>query len=325
MDGPLIVFMEDRDGSFRAGALQTLTRVVELGETVGEPVFAVVIGHDVSDRAGDLAAYGPDRILVFDGTPFESYSTDGYARALEEVIDREEAGGVFLAATTYGKDLAGYLAGEVGTTCATEVTAFQVEGEGLHMKRPVYAGKAFAHLTHETSPVLATVRTNVFQAHPEHEEEVQVEQVRLEQTDDFQSVVEEFHPSEGEKKTLTEADIVVSGGRGLKGPENWHLIEDLAEVLGAAMGASRAVVDAGWRPHEEQVGQTGKTVSPRLYVACGISGAIQHLAGMRTSDCIVAINIDADAPIFDVADYGIVGDAFEVIPALIEELKNREA
>ena len=324
MKGPMVVFAERSESSFRDGSLQTLSRVVELGNQLSTDVIAVAVGDDVSSSADQLARFGPDRIMVQESSAFSSFSTDGYARAIEEVFEQEEADGLFMAATTRGKDIAGYLAGRLETTVATEMTDIRVEDDEIYIKRPIYAGKAFEELTFESVPVFATVRANVFDERPsDTTDDVPVETIDTEwSAGDFQSIVEKFRPSEGERKQLTEAEIVVSGGRGLQGPDNWHLIEDLADVLGAARGASRAVVDAGWRPHEEQVGQTGKTVSPALYVACGISGAIQHLAGMRTAGCIVAINIDEEAPIFDVADYGIVGDVFEVLPRLTDELRD---
>ncbi|MDH3590901.1 MAG: electron transfer flavoprotein subunit alpha/FixB family protein, partial [Planctomycetota bacterium] len=202
-------------------------------------------------------------------------------------------------------------------------TAITLTDRGVQAQKPVFAGKAISTVSGSTPMVVATLRPNVFQpATPTAGASASVETIAVGvSTDDIRTVVKEVLAKAGEKLDLTEADIIVSGGRGLKGPENWGLIENLAEAVGGVCGASRAVVDAGWRPHDEQVGQTGKTVSPKLYFAIGISGAIQHLAGMRTSKCIVAINTDAEAPIFRVADFGIVGDAFEVVPVLTEELQ----
>lgn len=324
MDGPFLVYVEEQNQTFRPGARQALSHVVRVGEELDTDVMAVAIGEDVSEFADQLVELGPDRVLTAEGAVFESYSTDGFARVLQEVRDVYDASAVFLPASARGIDVAGYLAGKLGTTSATDITELRAEKGELAIKRPMYAGKSFARLRYQREPVVATLRANVFEENiVDDPGEVPVEAVSVDvEHSDLLSVVEDFRPSEGEKKELTEADIVVSGGRGLKGPDNWHIIEDLARVLNAAMGASRAVVDAGWRPHEEQVGQTGKTVSPSLYIACGISGAVQHLAGMRTSDVIVAINIDPEAPIFDVADYGIVGDIFEVGPRLIEELED---
>jgi electron transfer flavoprotein alpha subunit len=207
----------------------------------------------------------------------------------------------------------------LNASMATDCTEVKVEGNDLILKRPMYAGKVKAMIK-LTSPVkIVTVRPNIYQA-VEAPASVQKESIEVDKPD-FRTVVKEIISGAKGKLDVTEADIIVSGGRGMKGPENWHLVEELASLLGAANGASRAAVDAGWRPHDEQVGQTGKTVSPSLYIAVGISGAIQHLAGMSSSKYIVAINKDPDAPIFKVADYGIVADLFEVVPRMINELK----
>ncbi len=323
MNAPFVVYAEQKEGSVRPVSLQTISRIRRLCDDQERELIVVLLGEETSDAVDTVSRYGPDRVITGEGKPFSRYSTDGFAKAIIEVLESHDAEGVFMGATSRGKDLSGYLAGKLDMACATEITEIESENGEVPMKRPIYAGKAFENLVPAGEPVLATLRANVFEA--EERGDVDVETSALDVSfneDDLLSVVEKFRPSEGERKELTEADIVVSGGRGLKGPENFDIIEELADVLGAAVGASRAVVDAGWRPHEEQVGQTGKTVSPSLYIACGISGAIQHIAGMRTSKVIVAINIDPEAPIFDLADYGIVGDIFEVGPALIDELKS---
>jgi electron transfer flavoprotein alpha subunit len=209
---------------------------------------------------------------------------------------------------------------KLNAACVVDSTIIKASGNDIVCRRPVYAGKAFIDLKILSNAKVITIRPNVFKAQvqdPSSSPEIVVKEIT---SPDIRDKVIEFKKAEG-KMDVSEADIIVSGGRGMKGPENFHLIEKLADVLGAAVGASRAVVDAGWRPHSEQVGQTGKTVSPTLYVACGISGAIQHLAGMSSSKYIVAINKDKDAPIFNIADYGITGDIFEIIPALTEEIK----
>jgi electron transfer flavoprotein alpha subunit len=220
-----------------------------------------------------------------------------------------------------GKDLAPRIAAKLEAGLASEITELRNDGGNLIATRPVYAGKAYVDVKITSEVKIYSLRPNVFK--PEQTENVSfdVENVKIDlSNNDFSAAVKETTVS-AEKIDVAEANIIVSGGRGLKAPENYHLVEELAKVLGAAVGSSRAVVDAGWRPHSEQVGQTGKTVSPNLYIACGISGAIQHLAGMSSSKCIVAINKDKDAPIFQIADYGIVGDVFEILPALTEEFK----
>jgi electron transfer flavoprotein alpha subunit len=228
-----------------------------------------------------------------------------------------------LAASVVGKDLAPAIAAATESALLTDVTELSADPDKVAVKKPMFAGKAVATLHGSSDTVVVTLRPNVFEPGARTDgASAPVEVVDAGVTaDQIRTVVKEVLAKASEKLDLTEADIIVSGGRGLKGPEHWHLIEELAEAVGGVCGASRAVVDAGWRPHDEQVGQTGKTVSPKLYIAVAISGAIQHLAGMRTSKCIVAINTDAEAPIFKVADYGIVGDAFEVCPVLAEELK----
>ena len=234
---------------------------------------------------------------------------------------------MLLTASVIGKDLGPALAAASSSALLTDVTSIQAGDGKVTVTKPVYAGKAIATVSASTETVVATLRPNVFEtATPEAGRTAPVEVVDAGvSAEDLRAVIKEVLAKASEKLDLTEADIIVSGGRGLKGPENWGLIEGLADAVGGVCGASRAVVDAGWRPHEEQVGQTGKTVSPKLYIAVAISGAIQHLAGMRTSKCIVAINTDPGAPIFKVADYGIVGDAFEVVPVLTDELKKLRA
>ncbi len=237
-------------------------------------------------------------------------------------------GAVVVAATAQGKDLAPRVAALLDVPLASDVTDFRVEDGGIVAVRPIFSGKAFASLTFSASPAMLSIRPNVFQAQ-ESAAGGGVEAFNPEGLDPsvWRVRVGEFQPSGGGSKDVAEASMVVTGGRGMKGPENWGLLEELRDALGedAALGASRAVIDAGWRPHSEQVGQTGKTVAPKLYFALGISGAIQHLAGMRTSQTIVAVNKDRDAPIFQVADYGIVGDLFEVLPRITEEVRKLKA
>ena len=231
---------------------------------------------------------------------------------------------ILLPASARGKDLGPALAGRLGIGMITDGVEISVEDGKVRAVRPVYAGKVQVTVEPVELPVLVSLRPNVFE--PAEEADGQAEQVAVSVDltgDAIRAVVEDVLAPEVKKIDLTEADVIVSGGRGMKGEEHFGLVEDLADALGGVVGASRAVVDAGWRPHSEQVGQTGKTVSPKLYVACGISGAIQHLAGMASSKCIVAINKDPEAPVFKVADYGIVGDVFEVLPRLIEAIREK--
>lgn len=316
----LCVFLETAGGELKKSAAEVMGAAKGLG---GEAIDAVLVGKGVTGLADAAAALGADRVLVADGDAFEHFTVDGHLKALVKAVAASSPEVVLLPASTTGKDLAPALAASVGGALLTDVVEVALEGDDVVAEKPVYAGKAVATVRGSTDTVVVTLRPNVFTpAEPEEGRSAPTEVVDAGVTpDEIRTVVKEVLAKASEKLDLTEADIIVSGGRGLKGPENWHLVEDLAEAVGGVCGASRAVVDAGWRPHEEQVGQTGKTVSPKLYIAVAISGAIQHLAGMRTSKCIVAINADAEAPIFKVADYGLVGDAFEIVPVLTEELK----
>jgi electron transfer flavoprotein alpha subunit len=250
-----------------------------------------------------------------------AYSSTAFTKAVAEVAKMTGAAAIFFSATAFGKDLAPRVAARLEAGLAADCTGLAVDGGSIVATRPVFAGKALTDVKILSAIQVFTLRPNVFPAGESSGDAAPVEHVSIPLADaDFAMRVTELIKGSG-RRDVAEADIIVSGGRGLKGPENFKMLEELAEALGAAVGASRAVVDAGWRPHEEQVGQTGKTVSPTLYIAVGISGAIQHLAGMSSSKYIVAVNKDKDAPIFQVADYGIVGDAFEVVPALTAEVK----
>jgi len=316
----ILAFAEQREKQLKKSSFETVQAAKGITHQLGARLTVLVVGSDIEGVAAALGRYGADRVLVVDSPQLERHSSTAYAKAIAEVAAREEATVLFLPASQMGKDLAPRVAVKLNAGLASDCVALHVKDGEVVATRPVYAGKALLDVR-VTSPVkVFTLRPNVFTATPT-DGAAQVEKVAVEFSDsDFASVVREMKVAAG-RPDVTEADIIVSGGRGMKGPENFHLIEELADVLGGGVGASRAVVDAGWRPHDEQVGQTGKTVSPTLYIACGISGAVQHLAGMSSSKYIVAINKDKDAPIFQVADYGIVGDVFEVVPALTEELK----
>ena len=254
---------------------------------------------------------------------FARYDGAGYAAAVAAAVKAVSPKLLLFGASSIGKDLAPRVAAKLGAGLAADCTSLDASGGKLVARRPVMAGKAFERVAFPMAPAMATLRPKVFApAPPEAGKAANVEALAFDwDATKPRAVVTGTTGATGGKPDLTESEIIVSGGRGLKGPENFSLVEQLADALGATVGASRAVVDAGWRPHGDQVGQTGKTVSPKLYVAVGISGAIQHLAGMSSSRCIVAINKDPDAPIFKVADYGVVGDLFEVVPALTEAIK----
>ncbi len=318
------VFLEAPGGKLKKSAAEMMGAAQGLGGdgTIVEGIDAVLIGQGVTTLADDAAALGADRVLVADADAFAHFTVDGHLKAMLKAVAASSPNVVIFPASTTGRDLAPALAAATQSAILTDLVELKLTDGDVCAQKPVYAGKAMATVRGSTDCVVVTLRPNVFEpAAAEAGKSAATETIDAGVTqDDIRTVVKEVLAKASEKLDLTEADIIVSGGRGLKGPENWHLVENLAEAVGGVCGASRAVVDAGWRPHEEQVGQTGKTVSPKLYIAIAISGAIQHLAGMRTSKCIVAINTDSEAPIFKVADYGIVGDAFEVVPVLTEEL-----
>ena len=324
----VLAFAEQRDGQIGGSAREAVSAAARLAESLGGSAHALVLGAPgIAGQAGGLGRYGAAKVLVGEHEAVGDYNPEAYAQVVAARIKDGGYGAVIFPATTLGKDLAPRVAATLDVPLAADVTGLEAEGGKISIVRPVYSGKAFAHVEVDASPVLVSIRPNVFQA-AESTAAGEVETF----TPDLDAgafrvrVVERKGASDGQID-VSEAAIVVSGGRGMKDPENWALLESLRDAIGsdAALGASRAVVDAGWRPHGEQVGQTGKTVAPKLYFAVGISGAIQHLAGMRTSQTIVAINKDADAPIFGVADYGIVGDLFEVVPRLAEEIKALKA
>jgi electron transfer flavoprotein alpha subunit len=280
---------------------------------------AVVVG-DAINNLNEISKYGIQKITHLKNSELANYSSSGYTEVISNLAKESDFDILILSNTALGKDLAPHLSIKLDAACVVDCIKISVSGNDIICTRPTYAGKALVDLKLLSNKKVITIRPNVFKAQVTENSNPPEIVVKDITSANLRSKVTEFKKSEG-KLDVSEADIIVSGGRGMKGPENFHLIEELAETLGAAVGASRAVVDAGWRPHSEQVGQTGKTVSPTLYIACGISGAIQHLAGMSSSKFIVAINKDKDAPIFNVADYGITGDLFEILPALTSEIK----
>jgi len=329
MASNVLVFVERRDGEVKRPSLEALGVARRLSGVLGGQVSALALGPGASDTAGELAASGADRVYACDASHLELYAPEAYAATLADTAKACDAGVVLVAATSMGKDLAPRAAARLATGLLSDVIEIDVEADGtLQARRPCYSGKAVASVRiPRARPAFASIRPNTFSA-PEADSSRTAETVTVEPgLPENRLRVRAVRVERGEAQELdvAEADIIVSGGRGIKGPENFSLVRELARELGAAVGASRAVVDAGWIPHSHQVGQTGKVVSPTLYVACGISGAIQHLAGMSSSKIIVAINKDAEAPIFKVADYGIVGDLFEVVPMLTEEIRKSRA
>jgi electron transfer flavoprotein alpha subunit len=320
MAGLILTFAEVRDGTLRRSTLETLSEARRLAAAGGGPVATVVVGSGVSGLSSELGTYGAETVHVFDAPELAAYASEPYARALAKVVESAKPWAVLIPFTAMGKDLAPRVAARLGAGLVSDCVGLTVKDGRLEARRPMFAGKAYATVRWEGEPQMATLRPNVFPlSAPDASRSAST--VKADVDVSARARVTEVKAAAEGKLELTEAQVIVSGGRGLQGPENFHLVASLGEAFRAAVGASRAVVDAGWVDHQMQVGQTGKTVSPQLYIACGISGAIQHLAGMSSSKVIVAINKDADAPIFKVANYGILGDLFQVLPKLTEAAK----
>lgn len=318
----ILVIAEQRDGDLKKVTFEILGQAKELAAQLGGQAAAVVLGTGVTDTAGLLARHGASKVYVGDAPALSAYSPDGWATVIANLARRTEPAVILAPATSFGKDLVPRVAAKLDAGVASDVTGLRISDGRLLITRPIYAGKAIATVRVNTDPQMATVRSNTFPV-PEPDPAAVADVEALDVAGyEAMAIARDVITAGGEKLDVAEANIIVSGGRGMGGPEEYGVLEKLAAVLpGAAVGASRASVDAGWRPHADQVGQTGKTVSPSLYIACGISGAVQHLAGMKTSKYIVAINKDAEAPIFKVADYGIVADLFDVVPKITEEVE----
>jgi len=308
---------EQRDAELRKVSFEAVSEGRRLADGLGTDLTAVILGSGVEGFADQLKKYGPDKILVADDPALEDYTTDAYTNVLTELIHASDPAVIIMGASAQGKDLAGRLAARLDAGVAMDCVGIKIDNGNLTYTRPMFGGKILADVEIEGNPQIVAIRPNVMDIN-EVSKNCAIEKPAV-QVGELKTRVVEKKMETGDKIELTEADIIVSGGRGTGG--DYAVIEALANELGAAVGASRSAVDEGWRPHSDQVGQTGKTVSPTLYVACGISGAIQHLAGMSTSKYIVAINKDEEAPIFSRADYGITGDLFEVVPAITEEVK----
>jgi electron transfer flavoprotein alpha subunit len=320
----VLAITEQRDGTLRKVSFEITSAARDVADSIGGEAHALVLGPSgIGDGSVDLGRYGAETVFVGAADTPRNYAPDGYAATIVEHLRSNDYFAVFFPASAMGKDLAPRVAARMDLPLATDATALNIEGDELIITRPVYAGRAFARVSLEGTPRLVSLRPNVFTA-TERAAAGRILNINVAGSPEAWPVrVTSFEAAAGGKMDVAEAPIIVSGGRGMKGPENWHLLEDLRDALGptAALGASRAVVDEGWRPHAEQVGQTGKTVSPQLYFAIAISGAMQHLAGMRNSKTIVAVNKDPDAPIFKVADYGLVGDVQDILPRLSEAIR----
>ncbi|KAA3609473.1 MAG: electron transfer flavoprotein subunit alpha/FixB family protein [Planctomycetota bacterium] len=315
----VLVVLEVREGQLRPASLEGVGAARQAADLTGGGTVTALATESCELDAAQLGAAGADKVLVSDG---QNHSGDGAAATIARVAKETGAAAVFLTATARGRDLLGRVAGLLNTGFAADCTALEAQDGSLIFTRPVFAGKALTKVRIQGDVAVASVRPNFF-APASREASAEMGTTQAEAG---KAVVTGYSGQKQGRPDVAEANRVIAGGRGLGSADNWHMLEAVADAVpGMALGASRAVVDAGWRPHSEQVGQTGKTVSPELYIAAGISGAIQHLAGMSTSKVIVAINKDADAPIFQHATYGIVGDALEVLPALSEELKKLQS
>lgn len=317
------VYIEHREGTTSPLSFELLGIAKKLAEQMGGKSCAFVIGENVDSIVKDAFAYGAEKVYAVTDSIFREFRPELFAKAACSLIEKYSPELILFRSTTQGSDLSSAIAGKLGVgLCADAINIYQ-ENNQIRMVRSAFGGRFNVTVANErANPKLVTVRPKAFEM-PEKKEGKEGELVResigLSESDALTKIID-FVKS-AVTVNLVEADIIVSGGRGLGKAEGFNLIREFAEVIGAAVGASRAAVDSGWIPYEHQVGQTGKTVKPKLYIACGISGAIQHLAGMRTSDCIVAINKDPDAPIFKVATFGIVGDLYQVIPKLIEKFR----
>lgn len=321
MAGPVLVFAESTGDQFRKAAFEAVTEGRRLADQLQVREYVLCIGRGITEGAAGLGRYGADNVIVADDPALEPFHPEYYRQLALDAVKKVSPSLLLMPSTSTGKDLAPRLGIHLDAGVASECVHLDFQNEELIATRPAYAGKVLLKVNVKGSPKIATLRPNVFTAREVNPPNAPSVEALAFIKPNSKMTVREFVAHGAKKKDLTEASIIVSGGRGMGGPENYNILEELAEVMGGVVGASRASVDAGWRPHSDQVGQTGRTVSPTLYIACGISGAIQHRVGMVNSKVIVAINKDPEAPIFSFADYGVVGDVFEIVPALTRELK----
>jgi electron transfer flavoprotein alpha subunit len=315
----VFVIAEQRDGALRKVSFELASAARKLADQTGDEVSAILLGSGIESLAAELGKFGVDKVFVGDNAALEPYVTEAHTQVVAKILKDNDAAIALFGASVQGKDLSARVAAKLAGGLATDCTDVKIDGGKFVAVRPMYAGKCFGEVVFNTTPAMASLRPNVFAA-VENAKAAAVNKVDV-AVDGIKSKVLEVQKDTSGKVDLTEANVIVSGGRGMKGPDEYKMLEDLADVLKGTVGASRAAVDAGWRPQKDQVGQTGKVVSPNLYIACGISGAIQHLAGMSSSKCIVAINKDAEAPIFTKADFGVVDDLFKVVPELTTACK----
>lgn len=327
----LWVFVEtNEDGTAKNVGIELLTPGKMMAGKQGGALVAVVIGSNVDEAVKAASEHGADKVIVVDGPEYAHYTTDAYAIALCTLVEKYGPTSMLIGATNNGRDLGPRVSCRLKTGLTADCTGLDIDEESGNVAwtRPAFGGNLMATiLCPDHRPQIGTVRPGVFKKSDAGEAKAEIikEDIHVDAKDIRTQILELIKEADGENVDLEGAEIIVSGGRGVGGPEGFEPVKALADALGGVVGASRAAVDAGWIAHAHQVGQTGKTVGPKLYIACGISGAIQHVAGMSGSDCIVAINKDPEAPIFDIADYGVVGNLFEVLPVLTEEIKKARA
>lgn len=327
----LWVFVEtNEDGTAKNVGIELLTPGKMMAGKQGGALVAVVIGSNVDAAVQAASEHGADKVIVVDGPEYAHYTTDAYAIALCTLVEKYGPTSMLIGATNNGRDLGPRVSCRLKTGLTADCTGLDIDEESGNVAwtRPAFGGNLMATiLCPDHRPQIGTVRPGVFKKSDAGEAKAEIikEDIHVDAKDIRTQILELIKEADGENVDLEGAEIIVSGGRGVGGPEGFEPVKALADALGGVVGASRAAVDAGWIAHAHQVGQTGKTVGPKLYIACGISGAIQHVAGMSGSDCIVAINKDPEAPIFDIADYGVVGNLFEVLPVLTEEIKKARA
>tara|TARA_B100000029_G_C17609532_1_gene968975 strand:- start:2691 stop:3668 length:978 start_codon:yes stop_codon:yes gene_type:complete len=320
--GGILSIIEAKNKEIKNSSLEVLSESQKIANTKDLENNVVILGEYEENNSNQINEFGINKVLLGATNKIENYSPDLYKNIILNLIEKFEPEIIIFSGSAIGKDISPRIAANMNYNLVTECIEIKVEENGYEIKRPIYAGKIIQTLKFNNNPIVLSLKSNYFSINKVEQKDFSFEQVNNEEIGNIISpVLKEIIQPQKETLDVSEASIIVAGGRGIKEPENFKLIEELADVLNAAVGASRAVVDAGWRPHSEQVGQTGKIVSPNLYIAIGISGAIQHQVGMINSKCIVAINKDKNAPIFKFADYGIVGDLFEIIPELISELK----
>jgi electron transfer flavoprotein alpha subunit len=318
----ILTYFEVKDGEIKKASFETASKAAEIAEKLNGEACALFVGENISEEM----AKSPSRVnikksYILKNESLKTFSNSIYASAISNFAKEREFDAILFPATSTGKDLAPIVSAYFDVPYISDVIKVDVVNGDVTFVKPIFSGKAMKKISVEENCFVASLRVNVFPVIEKHCETL-VESVEAKLDDVKSSKVTGYEKGSSELLDVAEADIIISGGRGMKGPENFEMLAEVAKLFGGAMGASRAAVDAGWVPHSHQVGQTGKVVSPSLYIACGISGAIQHLAGMSSSKVIVAINKDKDAPIFNVATYGIVGDLFEIVPLLKEEIKS---